>query len=686
MKKLLTICFVLLVSFSFAKIKIIESKPQPEYDDHSGLTRAMNDEEQIIYEDYLKDNYTSPSSQRDFFTVPTAEFNQMRAVLVRYPFGIPLELIVAMSEVTKVITIVANSSTETTVRNAYINAGMNLNQCNFIIATTDSYWTRDYGPWFATENSGMINVINFTYNRPRPNDNAFNAKYALWDNLLIYDLGLQHCGGNYMADGISLAASSDLVYRENGNNPTVVDNVMQELLGVETYHVVPDPNNTYIDHIDCWGKFLAPDKILIRRVPVNNAQYYQVEQISEYFASQTSTYGTPFQVFRVDTPNNQPYTNSLILNDHVFVPIMNNSYDQSALQVYEQAMPGYTIVGVPNNTSNPWLSTDALHCRVKEIIAKNFVQIIHFPLPQEITFTNQIDVKAQIIAFPDLNLNAASVMVHYRFNDEPYQMSQMVVSPENPDYYAGIITGYSYTDTIEYYISAADDYDTEATHPMVGAAAPHSIKFLPPPSIIITHEPLLTLSNNDLPYSFIAHITSDNQLDQVLFEYYINNNFEELETFTTTMIAPEQYSYTLDIDLEYIQVLHYRIRATDTTGYTAFLPENNTWFEVQVEVVGINDDSLVTQPTNLTIYPNPLAILKTNIMHLNIQGNKSEKINIALYNIKGQKILEKRYQLPKNQDSNLQWDLSNIKLANGVYLIRYSDQETQIQKKIVILM
>ena len=27
---------------------------------------------------------------------------------------------------------------------------------------------------------------------------------------------------------------------------------MEDYYGIETYHVVPDPNNTYIDHIDCW--------------------------------------------------------------------------------------------------------------------------------------------------------------------------------------------------------------------------------------------------------------------------------------------------------------------------------------------------------------------------------------------------------------------------------------------------
>ena len=42
--------------------------------------------------------------------------------------------------------------------------------------------------------------------------------------------------------------------------------MVHDYLGIETYHVVPDVNGEYIKHIDCWGKLLSPDTILIRSV------------------------------------------------------------------------------------------------------------------------------------------------------------------------------------------------------------------------------------------------------------------------------------------------------------------------------------------------------------------------------------------------------------------------------------
>ena len=41
-------------------------------------------------------------------------------------------------------------------------------------------------------------------------------------------------------------------------------------------------NNTYIDHIDCWGKYISPTKVLIREVPDNHPQYDMIEETKLY--------------------------------------------------------------------------------------------------------------------------------------------------------------------------------------------------------------------------------------------------------------------------------------------------------------------------------------------------------------------------------------------------------------------
>jgi len=107
-----------------------------------------------------------------------AEFEPMEGVLIRYPFGISYEIIGEMAEDTKVTTIVANNQERNYVLNQYSVHGINISNCDFLIADTDTYWTRDYGPWFVFTGDGNLSVVDFTYNRPRPHDNQIPYNFA----------------------------------------------------------------------------------------------------------------------------------------------------------------------------------------------------------------------------------------------------------------------------------------------------------------------------------------------------------------------------------------------------------------------------------------------------------------------------------------------------------------------------
>jgi agmatine deiminase len=86
------------------------------------------------------------------------------------------------------------------------------------------------------------------------------------------------------------------------------------------------------------------------------------------------------QVPPPDNATTAAYTNSLILNDHVYVPIVGPPHednDRAALSAYQQALPDHTIVGIPPKPDTPWLGTDALHCRTHEVpreVVDNWLQ------------------------------------------------------------------------------------------------------------------------------------------------------------------------------------------------------------------------------------------------------------------------------------------------------------------------
>ena len=308
------------------------------------------------------------------------EWNPMQGVLIAYStseyypnFGLSLELIKAMSKRAKIFCLLKRKHKKT-VKKAFKKAGIPSKKVVMIYGNVDSYWTRDYGPWFVSTKSSKkkgIAVVNHTYNRPRLNDNDAPKKVAEKLDVPYYDSNIIGCGGNMMVDGNGQATATHIAYTENKQCNTKddtsvplleckkVDKVMKKFYGVKTFHVVADPSNDYIDHVDCWAKYLSPTQILIREVSMLHPQFDDIEEVVAYFSDTQTAEGNDWEIVRVWTNSDQPYTNSLILNGEVFVPIVGSEFDTAALETYRSAMPDYKVSGWEGD----WESTDALHCR-----------------------------------------------------------------------------------------------------------------------------------------------------------------------------------------------------------------------------------------------------------------------------------------------------------------------------------
>lgn len=408
-----------------------------------------------------------------------AEFEPMQGVIVRYPFGIPTSLVKEMAKVVKVTTLVENDFAKYAVMQTYQKEGVDMNNVDFITVTTDSYWTRDFGPWFIFDGNDEIGVVDFEYNRPRPYDDSAmeTISKSLGTNYFYMDLA--QTGGNYMSDGYGGAAATSLVLTENPTKTNAeVRQLMKDYLGIENYLLFSDPMDDYIEHIDCWGKFLAVDKVLIGQVPQSDYRYADYEATAQAFAATTSSWGDKYQVYRIYSPGTTalntdvtPYTNSLILNDHVFVAQTGSAYDDNAIKTYQQAMPGYTIVPVEENYDTPWENTDALHCRTHEVPDFGMLDIRHYPLLGEQTYREDFAVTADIIAHSGESLLADSVLLHFQVDTNAWQSVKM--QPVGGYAWRGEFPKLPSVAKVHYYLSAQDLSGRHENHPYVGAADPH---------------------------------------------------------------------------------------------------------------------------------------------------------------------------------------------------------------------
>ncbi len=409
-----------------------------------------------------------------------SEYEPMQAVMIVYPLGIPVELVKEMAEDCKVITIVT-SNQQSSAQNGFQSAGVNMDNIEFLNAYTDSYWIRDFGPWYIF-NGKEAAIVDNKYNRPRPNDDEIPGQFAEYWDIEMFGMNVVHTGGNMMQDGRCNGVSDDIVitesYSQAGVTEEQVHERMKNYLGIDPYHVTIDPQGDYIAHVDCWGKYLAPDKILLARVPENHPRYPYYEEVVNYFATTNCCWGYPYKVYRVDIPMSgiAPYTNSLILNKKVLVPMGSNSqYNEAALNIYREAMPGYEVIGVENNSYwDGWLNTDALHCRTRGVMDFDMLYVDH----REVIFGEQewqdsIAITSKFIAYSGADLKQDSLLIYYRIDEGEYQTAKMTATG-NPDEYVGYIKGYQGKSKVDYYVFAADESGRRYQQPVFGELDPHS--------------------------------------------------------------------------------------------------------------------------------------------------------------------------------------------------------------------
>lgn len=620
---------------------------------------------------------------------PVAEFEPSSAVLIRYPLGIPASLVAMLANEVDVVCLVGSASQQNSATNTFTSAGVNMDKVSFFVAATDSYWTRDYSPWFIVDGNDEFAVVDFVYNRPRPADNQIPQLFAQSFSYPYYAMSLQQTGGNYMTDGISIAAQTTLVYNENPSvGQTGVHNIMQQYMGAETFYGIPDPNNTYIDHIDCWGKFLAPDKVLVRSVPTNHPQYNAIEQAANFFATRNCSWGYPWEVYRVNTPQNQPYSNSLILNKKVFVPITNSGSDAAALQVYRDALPGYEVFGISGAYNTPWESTDALHCRTHEINDRQMLYVSHFPFWGEHDADESFDIDVKIKAYSGHALYGDSLKVVYKVNSGSWQ--SILLSDLGQNQFTCSLSGFASGDTIRYFIHAADQSGRSVDHPFTGAHDPHLFVIgRDVDSPVIAHQvPVEVIYSDSAPVAFVAHVTDNEEVGEVFFRYYT----ETMNLTTEPMNSMGFGLYCFDYHPNFGEEdhnFHYQIEARDMENppNVSVYPSTDEWISIPLKTVDLDDPIVnVGDVFDAKIYPNPI-VSKDGALKVESKNLGQDTYFWTIFNIRGQRIAsgKSKAELKGEQLSTIEVNLlENNVTKSGVYLLKISGKSGEKTCKFVI--
>lgn len=433
-----------------------------------------------------------------------AEWEELQALLITWRShpAILTEIVRAAREECRVIILCENQATISSAQNSLNAAGVNWSSnVEFLITPTNSIWIRDYGPNSVYAGGvDSLYLVDWIYNRPsRRKDDTVSTTLAPYLGVPLYTTSkspndLVHTGGNFMSDGLGTGFSSRLILEENkpGNPYGVsakteadIDEIMYQYMGIGRYIKMAPLPYDQINHIDMHMKLLDEETLLVGQYPEGIADGPQIEANIQYVLSNfTSPFGTPYKIKRILMPpgpnegqypntsgaHYRTYANSVIVNKTVIVPFYDQRYDTTARRIWEEAMPGYKIVGINCNAIIP--SLGAIHCITKEVGAPDPIYILHQEIPscQEwLDFSQGYPVWATI----QHKSGIASAKIFYA-NDPngPWQEANMPYYglDDTTFNYRGFIPPQQAGVTVYYYIQATSKSGKTVVRPLTAPA------------------------------------------------------------------------------------------------------------------------------------------------------------------------------------------------------------------------
>lgn len=355
-----------------------------------------------------------------------AEWEEVQTVVITWTGqfnSIQSQIVDAAQEECRVLIACTDSNS---VKNTLSNNGVPDQNLEFMEIPFNSIWIRDYaGNTMYRNDVDSLFLVDWIYNRPRPDDDVMPEQHANWHNIPLYSTTLAptdmvNTGGNFMSDGHGTAFASELILEENeAGNPYFVtvkteqdiDDIMNDFMGLDRYIKMTVLPYDDIHHIDMHMKLLDEETLLVSEYPTGVADGPQIEANIQYVLSTfNSMFGTPYKVIRIPSPPStggsypdnggyyRTYANQVFINKTVLLPIYREEYDTTAMRILQDAMPGYNIVGidVDNGGQNLISLSGAIHCITHTVGVEDPMLITHQPLDDTYETVIPYQVSAEI--------------------------------------------------------------------------------------------------------------------------------------------------------------------------------------------------------------------------------------------------------------------------------------------------
>lgn len=353
---------------------------QLQYPEGAPIPRSLTPEEA----DYLARNpLTSGRSVTPPPTGPVhcvAEYEPMEGILIAWEGSNSWTTILANmgAEITttgnaELYVAVDSSSEASSAESKLASHGAVMSRVHTMVVNTDTIWIRDYGPRYIYQGDVRC-IVDHTYNRPRPNDNAFPTFFSGYKGHAFYEHQLVHGGGNYHLDALGNSFTTRLINNENsGLSEAQIHGIWQAYQNVDTHFFDPLPSSVdSTQHLDMWMQVASDDVVMISDWPAQQGSTQ--DQICDAAAVTMAAMG--YTVHRIPArkvgsffSTHYTYTNVVICNDLILIPSYRNSnvtqYNGQALAAWQAACPTKTVVQI--DAEDIVSSAGVLHCIVMHV-------------------------------------------------------------------------------------------------------------------------------------------------------------------------------------------------------------------------------------------------------------------------------------------------------------------------------
>jgi agmatine/peptidylarginine deiminase len=444
-----------------------------------------------------------------------AEWDPVTGVLIGWPLRLPKALVAEMAKDVDLFVMVKNGAVKQKARRVLAAWGIEPKRLHFVIANQgDGYYlTRDWGPFAVFDGQGNSRLVDGRYldypvvrvdgDEPltylsevfgldyRPDDRAPAAVAAVL-GMTRTELPVALTGGNLLFDGLGTGFATQILVDENLAMGVPKDRLLQTLrkeLGIVRFHVVPNFEGAEagIQHVDCLLKLLDEERILIKRAPSDHPDFRHIEDAVLHVAKLTNPYGRPYTLLRIDTPRYDNddlanYTNSIILNRKIYVPMFNIPGDRQALRTWRAAMPGYDVIGFALEVEDFDLRyMDAFHCRARAVWDQKMLHIAHKRILSCVPSPSGVSVTANIRDYSGAGLIDDRLRLAWRARGTP-KWAEVLMKPAGPEQaFSATIEGLRPGQTVEYYLSAASRSGRAESLPRTAPKGWYTFSVLPNP-------------------------------------------------------------------------------------------------------------------------------------------------------------------------------------------------------------